>query len=94
MKYTIDSKSDGLDIAIEDVKDKQEKMLEAFQACQQGRCSCPTNEYQKLDDIDIEQSHDGIQIHLTSKPGVHIDQAEIEKCLDYTEQRIESEDDQ
>jgi hypothetical protein len=91
MKYRIDEKVNGIDISVADVKDKKEKLLEAFRECQEGRCSCPTEEYKKLDSLEIEQSGDGIRLRLKSRHGEPIDKSEIEKCLDYTVERVKKE---
>jgi hypothetical protein len=61
--------------------------LEAFQECQEGRCACPTQEYSKLDSIEIENNDNQIHIKLKSKPDEQIDEAEIAKCLEYTKQK-------
>jgi len=89
MKYSIDEKEDGLAISVDDVKDKKEKLLQAFQECQQGRCSCPTEEYKKLDSIEIEHNDETIELRLKSKRGTKINKAEINKCLEYTAERVE-----
>lgn len=88
MKYKVDEKKDGIDIKVAGVKGEKEKLLEAFRECQEGRCSCPTAEYQKLQSLEVEQSGDGIDLRLKSKPGETIDKAEIEKCLGYTAERV------
>lgn len=88
MKYKIDQKENGIDISVAGVKNDKQKLLEAFRECQEGRCSCPTEEYKKLDSLEVEQSDDGIQLRLRSKHGESIDKAEIEKCLDYTAGRV------
>lgn len=91
MKYTIDEKDNGLDISVNDLKEQKQKLLEAFQECQEGRCSCPTEEYKKLDALEIENSDDQIQLHLKSRQGQKIDKNEIDKCLQYTSQRVEQD---
>ncbi len=88
MKYKVDEKKGGIDITVADVKDDKQKMLEAFRECQEGRCSCPTEEYKKLDSLEIAQHGDEIQLHLKSRSGETIDKAEIEKCLNYTAGRV------
>jgi len=91
MKYKIDEKEDGLEVNVDDVKSKKEKLLEAFQECQEGRCSCPTEEYKKLDSMHIEQTEDSIQLRLKNKPGVKLDASEINRCLEYTKERVNKE---
>ena len=89
MKYKVDENDAGLAIRIKDVKGKKEKLLQAFQECQEGRCSCPTEEYKKLDSLKIEHGDETIELHLIAKQGARIDKAEINKCLDYTAERVE-----
>ena len=72
MKYNIEQKEYNLDINIDDMSGNRDKLLEAFQECQQGRCSCPTEEYKKLDSLEIEYNEEGIQLHLKSKDGVKL----------------------
>lgn len=90
MKYKIDENESGIDIAINDVKDKKEKLLEAFQECQEGRCSCPTEEYIKLESLEIDDNEENIRLRLKSKDGSKIDIEELNKCMEYTENRIKS----
>ncbi len=86
MKYKIDINEFGIDIHINDVKEKKEQLLEAFQDCQQGKCSCPTDEYKKLDSLEIDDNDQQISLHLKSKIGsnIDIDIEEIKKCMAYT----------
>lgn len=88
MKYKINQNENGIDISVDEVKNDKQKLLEAFRECQEGRCSCPTEEYKKLDSLEIEQNGDGIQLRLKSRQGEMIDKAEIEKCMDYTTKRV------
>lgn len=90
MKYAIRQKSQGLEIKVEDLGDSQQQVLESLQACAEGRCSCPTNQYEKLDAIQIRPSPDSVSIELRAKAGETVRQADIEKCLEYTaEQQLE-----
>ncbi len=91
MKYKVDEKKGGIDITVADVGNDKQKLLEAFRECQEGRCSCPTEEYKKLQSLEVEQGGDGIQLRLKSKPGETIDKSEIEKCLGYTAERVKKE---
>jgi len=89
VKYNIDENENGLDISVDNIKDKKKELLQAFRECQEGRCSCPTEEYNKLESLDVEQTDDAIKLHIKSRKGVKIDKAEINRCLDYTAERIE-----
>lgn len=88
MKYTIDENEHGIDISVADVKNKKSRLLAAFQECQEGRCSCPTEEYKKLESFEVAHDDQNIHLHLKSRHGVKIDRSEIEKCLDYTSKQI------
>ncbi len=88
MKYKIDENESSIDISINDVKDKKEKLLEAFQECQEGRCSCPTEEYKKLDSLEIDDDDGNINLHLKSKDGSKINIEEINKCMEHTKNQI------
>ncbi len=88
MKIKIDENKNGIDISVDDVKNDRQKLLEAFRECQEGRCSCPTEEYRKLASLEVEQSAEGIQLRLKSRDGESIDKSEIERCLDYTAERV------
>ena len=83
-KAEIKKHDSGLDISVEQVGDSQRTLLDAFQECQEGRCSCKTSEYEKLEAIDVQPVGDGIQIRLRPRSGESIDEAAVQDCLDYT----------
>jgi hypothetical protein len=87
MNHEVGKRNDGLDIMITDVEGKEGQLLEAFQECQEGRCSCPTNEYKKLESLRVEVGDGRIDLRLTAKSGQALDETEIERCLDYTEKQ-------
>ena len=91
MKYKIESKEDELHIEVVGSEGKQQELLQAFGECQQGRCSCPSKEYSKLDALEIENDKDTIRLKLKAKADEVIDQAEISKCLEYTRSRVMDE---
>ncbi len=88
MKYEIKENRSGIDISVADVKGDKQRLLEAFRECQEGRCSCPTAEYKKLDTLEVAQHEAGIELHLKAREGEVIDSSEIEKCLNYTAERV------
>ncbi len=88
MKAQITKNQNGLDIDIEDIEGKKEQLLEAFHECSEGTCTCPTDEYKKMESLHVIDSGDTIQLSLKTKEGEQIDTNEIEKCLDYTKQRV------
>lgn len=87
MKHEIAKNAEGLDVKISGTDGNEQQLLEAFRECQEGRCSCPTQEYRKLDTLHVEATASGVSLQLKAKPDTQLDPAEIERCLQYTEQR-------
>jgi hypothetical protein len=88
MEAKIKTTEAGIEIDVTGLDGKQEQLMEAFHECSEGRCTCPTNEYQKVQKLDIVDSEDAIQLTITAKPDEQIDTTEIEKCLEYTKKRV------
>ena len=88
MKYSIKEKGSGLDITVEGIGDKQPKLMAELNECAEGRCSCPTPQYSKVEAIQIKPGNDKVDITLKAKPGEKIDPADISKCLDATAYKI------
>ncbi len=72
MKSNITKHGSGLDISVEHVGDRQQALVDAFQECQEGRCSCETSEYEKLASIDVQSADDGVRIQLRPRSGASI----------------------
>ncbi len=88
MKYSIKTKGSDLKISVEQVEGKQAQLMEELKECAEGRCSCPTPQYSKLESIQIKPSADGVDIALKAKAGEKIDQADIAECLDHTAKKV------
>jgi hypothetical protein len=88
MDAKIETTEKGLKIEVTDLEGKKEQLLEAFQECSEGRCTCPTQEYEKVEKLEISDAEDKIQLSITAKDHEEIDVAEIEKCLAYTKKRV------
>ena len=88
MKRIVKSNSDGLTIEVSEISEKQDQLLAEFQACQEGRCSCPTDEYKKLDSLEIAAGTGKIDLRLKAKTGQVFDSSEIQKCLNHAESKI------
>lgn len=93
MKYKVTEIDDGINISVSDIKEKNDKLLEAFQECKEGRCSCPTEEYMNMESLEIKNDGDDFLLHLKAKKGSKINKSEINKCLDYTAERVEHDND-
>jgi hypothetical protein len=91
MKYEVSTSQNGLIINVEVPDKRKEKLLEEFSNCQQGKCSCPTEEYKKLESLSVENFEDKISLTLKPKLDQSFDINEINKCLNYTSSKIEEE---
>lgn len=84
-KYQITPDQKGLTIAVTGVAGEQQgRLTQAFQECQAGHCTCPTDEYEKLDGLEITGTEDEITLRLRAKDGTDFDTDAISACLDYT----------
>jgi hypothetical protein len=88
-RYWIDRDPHGIAIELTEVAGRQEDLLDAFEQCQSGHCTCPTDEYKKMAGMDVASTDDEIVLRLAAKPGARFDVAEISACLDYTVSKIE-----
>lgn len=91
-KYELTETVEGLDIGVAEVAGQQDALLEAFAECQEGPCTCPTDEYEKVERMDLGATADTVSVRLTAKPGERFDKDEIAACLDYTTSRVETTD--
>jgi hypothetical protein len=87
-RYRVEEEESIVSIEVTTARGQQDQLLEAFGECQAGHCSCPTDEYQKLAAMDVEQSGDVIRLRLEAKPGEKFDTSEIAACLDYTTAKL------
>lgn len=87
--YQISSNESGLSIELTNVKGNQDRLVAAFDECAAGQCSCPTDEYEKVESMEVAAAPDAISIKLAAKPGTQFDAVEIGRCLDYTVEQAE-----
>lgn len=78
----------GLEIEVHAEAEEKNQLLGEFQKCREGQCTCPTQEYEKLEAMDLEVMDQQINIHLVAKERMSIDQNEIARCLEHTTQKL------
>ena len=88
MKYEVSTSQNGLIINFEVPDKRKEKLLEEFSNCQKGKCSCPTEEYRKLEFLCVESSENNIFLILKPKVDQSFDINEINKCLSHTIEKV------
>jgi hypothetical protein len=91
MKYKIESSQNKLKIFIKSKAEERETLLSNFEVCQKGQCSCPTDEYKKLQSLNISSLGDELILNLESKPNQVFNVNEIKKCLDFTANKLKKE---
>ena len=89
-RYRIEEQDTTVSIEVTELDGRQPQVLEAFQECQEGRCTCPTEEYRKVASMDVDGDDDRIAIRLSSKPGERLDSSEINACLEHTIGKVEN----
>ena len=82
-RYEIREEASAVSIEVTGVGGQKDQLLEAFDDCRTGHCSCPTDQYDKLAAMQVDQGEDLIKLRLEPKPGTRFDTTEIEKCLDH-----------
>ncbi len=88
-RYRIEERPEGVAIKVTETPGHQLQLLEAFQECQSGTCGCPTEEYEKVADMEIAVSDDEISLRLKAKEGTRFDASQISACLEYTTSRVQ-----
>lgn len=94
MDSSIKEKDNHIIVNINKIEDKKDLILQNLNDCKEGKCSCPTNEYDKLINLDIQINDElsEIIVDLEPKEGQKIEVSEIKKCLDYTTDQINKSD--
>lgn len=80
MKIRSKQISDQLTVNLEDVSNPQE-VIETIEACKDGNCACSTDEYQKVQSIEIQTNGNSMTLNVEVKPGEVIDPQCISDCL-------------
>ena len=88
MKHRIKTKNNGLEIKISDVNSNQDELLTNFQLCKQGKCDCPSDEYIKLENLDIKSTESEMILNLQAKKNQTFDKNEVEKCVEYVINKV------
>jgi hypothetical protein len=88
MRYDITEQDRDVEIHLHDAAGRTSELLGSMQDCQQGRCGCPTDQYDRLAGMDVEATDDEVTVRLQPKTGERFDTDELRACLDYTIEHI------
>lgn len=61
--------------------ENQKSIIETLNTCADGQCACSSDEYKKVENMDVEVDRNSIQINIAVKPGEVIDPNCISDCL-------------
>lgn len=91
MRYDIRDEDGRVQVRVEEVRGRSLQLLAALQDCQEGRCGCPTNEYDRLAAMEVGGGEDEVRVRLDPKPGERLDAEQVVACLDYTLSQLDGE---
>lgn len=91
MKYSVEGDGPNVKITIGEVGSKHAELMKELNECAEGRCSCPTAQYAKVESMQIRPEQDRLRITLKAKPGEKIDQDDINNCLEHTTQKVKKQ---
>ena len=80
-QYRVSNEPSAVSIELTGVGGHQKEVLEAFQECQEGACSCPTDEYLNVASMTVDADESRIAIRLEAKPGREVGRLEDRKLL-------------
>lgn len=89
MKYSVQGDGSKVKITVDEVGSKQAALLKEFNECAEGRCTCPTTQYEKVESMQVTPGQDQLSITLTAKPGEAMDHADFNRCLEHTTRKVE-----
>ncbi len=94
MKYQMHEQPDGLKIELSTSGHNREMevLLDALEACGDGRCFCNTGEQQKLAGMEITQQGERLEVVMHAKAGTRFDWAKIGICLDVAARKAQRKD--
>lgn len=86
-KIDITPAPDGVRIQLIGVGADKATLLETFQGCADGSCECSTDEYEKIESMQVQEQDDAITIEVHTKPGETIDPTCIDDCMTYAQEQ-------
>lgn len=85
--FNVIEASDGVTIQLTDVGVEKATLLETFAGCAGGTCECSSDEYEKVESMQVNDLGDNITIDVHTKPGETIDTACIRDCMTYVQDK-------
>ena len=83
MRYEIAEHGSDVEIHVRQTGEHGPELLASLEDCQQGRCGCPSDQYDRLEDMTVDATPDELTIQLHPRAG-EVDTSQLQTCLDYT----------
>ena len=84
MRYRITEHDADIEIHVHETGEHSRQLFASLQACQEGRCGCPTDQYDRLEDMAVQTDLDEVTIRLHPRAGQRFAPEQLQVCLDYT----------
>ena len=84
MRYEITEQDAAVQIRVLDTAGRAAILQASMRDCQEGRCRCPTDQYDRLATMHVTATDDEVTAWLQPRPGQHFDPDELRGCLDHT----------
>ena len=84
MRYEMSEQDEDIQIEVHQTGEHTPQLLASLQDCQEGRCTCPTDQYERLEDMTLKTGADELTIRLRPHAGQRFDSGRLQACLDYT----------
>ncbi len=84
MRYEITQHDPDVEIHIRETGESTPQLLASLQDCRAGRCGCPTDQYDRLEDMTIDADANQLTVRLRPRTGQRFDPDQLQNCLDFT----------
>lgn len=84
MRYRITEHDSEVEIHVGPLGERAPELLASLLDCQHGRCGCPTDQFDRLEDMTVRADAEELTITLKPRVGQRLDTEQLRACLDYT----------
>ena len=77
----IATSTDGLQFRVDAVGERRAALLNLLGACSDGDCACASDEYRKVESMQLDTDAFGVTVSVRTKPGERIDPSCVTECL-------------
>jgi hypothetical protein len=84
MRYEIAEHGRDVEINVRQTGEHAPELLASLEDCQHHGCGCPSDQYDRLEDMTVHATLDELTIQLHPRAGERLDTGQLQTCLDYT----------